>query len=102
LEWVETLDDPLREQAQRALQLELPQPQAYRSVNDALECARMLQLDLARRWKKRITEQATSAAEETERMAAHEQLAQLIDYINTINVPKRSSAYDDLHTLHAV
>jgi DNA primase len=102
LEWAETLDQPLREHAQRVLQLELPQPQAYRYVNDALECARMLQLDLARRWKKRITEQVTNATEETEQMAALEQLVQIKEYIDAISVPKRSSAYDDLHSLHTV
>ncbi len=63
----------------------------------------MLQLDLARRWKNRIVHEVTSAAEETEQVAAHERLAQMIDYINTINVPKRSSAYDkDLHSLYTV
>jgi DNA primase len=102
LEWVEMLDDALRQQAERALSLDIPHPQAYRYVNDALECARMLQLDLARRWKKRITEEAHSAAEHTDQIAAHERLAQLIDYMNTLSVPKRSSAYDDLHSLHAV
>jgi len=102
LEWAETLDESLREQAQRVLQLELPQPQAYRYVNDALECARMLQLDLARRWKKRITAEVTSATEETEQMAALEQLVQIKEYIDAISVPKRSSAYDDLHSLHTV
>ncbi len=103
VEWVETLSEPLREQAERVLGLDIPHPQAYRYVNDALECARMLQLDLARRWKNRIVHEVTSAAEETEQVAAHERLAQMIDYINTINVPKRSSAYDkDLHSLYTV
>ncbi len=101
-EWARTLDEPLREQAERALGLEPPQPQAYRYVNDALECARMLQLDLARRWKKRVSHATDIAEGEDERIAARERLVQIIDYIDAINVPKRSSTYDDLHSLHAV
>jgi DNA primase len=100
--WASELDDALREQAQRVLSMKLPQPQAYRYVNDALECARMLQLDLARRWKKRISQAASSAESEDERIAAHERLVQIIEYIDAINIPKRSSNYNDLHSLHAV
>jgi DNA primase len=102
LEWVETLSEPLREQAERVLSLDIPHPQAYRYVNDALECARMLQLDLARRWKNRIAHEVTNATEETEQIAALERLVQIKAYIDAISVPKRSSAYDDLHSLHAV
>src|SRR5262249_25031808 len=56
-EWAQTLDEALREQAERVLHLGPPQSQAYRIVNDAPECARMLQLRHARKWKKRISEQ---------------------------------------------
>ncbi|MBK9943415.1 MAG: DNA primase [Kouleothrix sp.] len=101
-EWVQTLDSALHEQAERLLQIELPQPQAYRLVNDALECARMLQLDLARRWKKRVTHEVTVADDEAKQITALEQLVQIKAYIDAISVPKRSSAYDDLHSLHAV
>jgi len=100
--WAHDLDDAVREQAERVLSMRLPQPQAYRYVNDALECARMLQLDLARRWKKRISQATTSAESEDERIAAHERLVQIIEYIDAINIPKRSSNYNDLHSLHAV
>ncbi|KPV50941.1 DNA primase, partial [Kouleothrix aurantiaca] len=100
--WVEMLDDSLRDHARRVLALELPQPQAYRLVNDALECARMLQLDLARRWKNQAKHQAVAATSEDEQLAAYERLAQIIEYIDAISVPKRSSAYDDLHNLRAV
>lgn len=62
----------------------------------------MLQLDLARRWKSRIVQEVTGAAEESEQLAALEQLVQIKTYIDAISVPKRSSAYDDLHSLHAV
>jgi DNA primase len=98
--WVQTLDAALREQVQRVLELKLPEPQSYRYVNDALECARMLQLELARRWKNRITQQCTDAPEEDERATALEQLVQLKEYIDAISIPKRSSTYSDLHTLH--
>ena len=100
--WARSLDDALREQAERVLSMRLPQPQAYRYVNDALECARMLQLELARRWKSRISQAANSAENEDERIAAHERLVQIINYIDSINIPKRSSNYNDLHSLHAV
>ncbi|HEU5099693.1 MAG TPA: DNA primase, partial [Roseiflexaceae bacterium] len=100
--WALSLDETLREQAERALSLRAPQPQAYRYVNDALECARMLQLDLARRWKNRISHETTNAANEDERNSAHERLVQIIEYIDAINVPKRSTNYNDLHSLHAV
>jgi len=71
-------------------------------VNDALECARMLQLELARRWKNRISQSTNSVENEDERIAAHERLNQIINYIDSINIPKRSSNYNDLHSLHAV
>ena len=100
--WARDLDESLREQAERVLNMKLPQPQAYRYVNDALECARMLQLDLARHWKKRISQATSSAENEDERIAAHERLVQIIEYIDAINIPKRSSNYNDLHSLHAV
>jgi DNA primase len=102
LEWARTLEQPLLEQAERVLGLELPQPQAYRYVNDALECARMLQLDLARRWKSRVTQEVTGAEGEEHQIAALERLVQIKEYIDAISVPKRSSAYDDLHSLHAI
>ena len=102
IEWVETLGDTLRQQAEQVLSLKLPQPQAYRYVNDALECARMLQLDLARRWKKRITHDVTAAADEAEWQQKQIQLAEINSYIGALNIPKRSSAYDDLHRLNAV
>ena len=100
--WARSLDDALREQAERVLSMRLPQPQAYRYVNDALECARMLQVELARRWKNRISQATNSAENEDERIAAHERLVQIINYIDSINIPKRSSNYNDLHSLHAV
>jgi DNA primase len=102
-EWAADLDDSLQEQVQRVLALELPESQAYRYVNDALECARMLQLDLARRWKNRTTSQVQAAESEEEQIATNEQLVQIKAYMDSISIPKRSSAYDkDLHSLRAI
>jgi DNA primase len=102
-EWARTLAEPLQEQAERALGLELPESQAYRYVNDALECARMLQLDLARRWKTRVTNEVQAAESEEDQIAANERLVQIKAYMDAISIPKRSSAYDkDLHSLHAI
>jgi len=100
--WAQTLDEALREQAQRVLGLNLPEPQAYRYVSDALECATILQLNRARQWKNRLSQQVDSTTEEEERVALLERLVQIQEYIGTISTPKRSSAYADLHTLHTV
>jgi DNA primase len=62
----------------------------------------MLQLALARRWKNQAKHQAIGADGEGEQQTANERLMQVIEYIDAISVPKRSSAYDDLHNLRAV
>lgn len=102
IQWAEMLEEPLREQALRILQLKLPETQAYRYVNDALECATILQQSLARRWKDRMKQQATHAEDDTARAEALERLTQLVEYIGIISAPRRSSTYADLHSLHAV
>jgi len=103
LEWVETLSEPLREQAERVLDLDIPHPQAYRYVNDVQECARMLQAKLAHRWKDRITQDVNAATDEAEWQEKQLQLVEIKSYIDALNIPKRSSAYNkDLHNLHAV
>ncbi len=101
-QWALTLDTPMREQAQNVLRLELPDAQAYRYVNVALECATILQQRYARRWKSRISQQAADADDETARAEAIERLVQIDEYIEAISTPKRSSTYADLHTLHMV
>jgi DNA primase len=101
-EWVQTLDEALREQAERALQLGPPLSQAYRIVNDALECATILQRQLARRWKNRLSQQAAAAEDVDEQAQALERQIQIQAYIDSITTPKRSSTYNDLHTLHTV
>ena len=42
----------------------------------------------------------TTATDEAEQIAALERLVQIKEYIDALSVPKRSSAYDDLHSLH--
>jgi DNA primase len=101
-EWARTLDESLREQAERVLNISVPQPQAYRYVNDALECATILQTELARRWRIRIKHQISQTEDPAEQAQALERLVQIESYIGMLNIPKRSSAYDDLHTLHTV
>jgi DNA primase len=101
-QWAETLDEALREQAQRVLQLNLPESQSYRYVNVALECATILQRDLAKRWHRRISQQVASIGDDAERVAEYERLVQIAEYIGAISTPKRSSAFADLHTLHTV
>jgi DNA primase len=100
--WARDLDDALREQAERVLSMRLPQPQAYRYVNDALECATILQTELARRWRIRVKQQISSAEDADEQTQVLERLVQIESYIGSLNIPKRSSNYNDLHSLHAV
>lgn len=101
-QWLQAIDDTLRVTAQHVLQLKLPEPQSYRYVNDALQCATILQQRLAHRWKDRISQQASATADDTELIADLERFVQITEYIDTISAPKRSSTYDDLHTLHTV
>jgi DNA primase len=100
--WARELDDALREQAERVLSMGLPQPQAYRYVNDALECATILQTELARRWRIRVKQQISSVEDAEEQAQVLERLVQIESYIGSLNIPKRSSNYNDLHSLHAV
>jgi DNA primase len=100
--WARSLDDALREQAERVLSMRLPQPQAYRYVNDALECATILQTELARRWRIRVKQQLSSPEDADEQTQVLERLVQIESYIGALNIPKRSSNYNDLHSLHAV
>jgi DNA primase len=101
-QWAQTLDEALYEQAKRVLQLNMPESQAYRYVNVAIECATILQLRLARRCMAQISQQAADAADETEQLTAIDQRVQIDAYIGTISTPKRSAAFADLHSLHTI
>ena len=100
--WARDLDQTLREQAERVLSMRLPQSQAYRYVNDALECATILQTELARRWRIRVKQQISGVEDADEQAQVLERLVQIESYIGSLNIPKRSSNYNDLHSLHAV
>lgn len=95
--WVQTLDEPLHEQAQRVLQLNVPEAQLYRYVNDALECATILQRERALQWKDRLKQQLMVVTDQQEQLQLLEQLAQLKEYIDSISTPRRSTTYPDLH-----
>jgi DNA primase len=98
--WAEELDGALRETAQRVLTRQPPAPQAYRYVNDALECATILQQYQARRWLTRFSRQAEEAGDEVERLQAFEYVLQITEFLGMISAPRRSSTYADLHNLH--
>jgi hypothetical protein len=100
--WERELDDSLREQAERVLSMRLPEPQAYRYVNDALECATILQAKLAERWRVRVKQQVSTLQDVDEQIQVVERLVQIESYIGSLKIPKRSSNYNDLHSLHAV
>jgi DNA primase len=100
--WAERLDEALRPVALRVLSHRLPDPQAYRYVNDALECATILQQYQAQRWHKRFRHEAHEAADNEARAQALEMIVQLQEYLGMISAPRRSSTYADLHNLHSV
>lgn len=97
--WIATLDVVLAEQVQHVLHIHLPDSQSYRYMNDGLECATILQLRLARRWKDRCSQEEVEVNNDEERFAILERIIQLKQYIDTISIPKRSSTYADLHAL---
>jgi DNA primase len=100
--WVETLDEQLAPLARRALGAEVPQPQSYRFMNDALECATILQQELAKRWKDRLSREVHDADDDAARTTALEQVVQITEYLNALKIPRRSSTYTDLHSLHPI
>ena len=97
--WARDLDDALREQAERVLSMRLPQPQAYRYVNDALECA-TTQTELARRWRVRVKRNIERRGRR--RTNSGSGTIGSNRKVLLANIPKRSSNYNDLHSLHAV
>jgi DNA primase len=100
--WATTLYAPLDATAKRVLELHAPQPQAYRIVNDVLECATILQRDVAKRWLVQIARMQAEATSEAERETLLDQLVQVKQFINMLSIPRRSSAYSDLHALHTL
>lgn len=100
-QWLMTLDEALKEQAQRISMLTVPESQSYRYMSDVLECAKILQLHQARKWKDRLSQQVAAAEDADECAIALERLVQIKEYIGALSTPKRSSTYADLHSLHA-
>lgn len=100
--WAASLYAPLDAAARRVLGLHAPQPQAYRIVTDAMECATILQRDVAKRWLARIARMQAEATSEAERETLLDQLVQIKRFINMLSIPRRSSAYVDLHALHGL
>lgn len=101
-QWAAGLDETLAAYAQLALRARLPQSQSYRFMNDAVECATILQQDLVKRWKDRISRVAHDADDEAAGAEALEQLVQIQQYLNVLTTPRRSSTYTDLHSLHPI
>ncbi|MCS6941123.1 MAG: DNA primase, partial [Roseiflexus sp.] len=100
--WATSLSAPLDAVAQRVLGLHAPQSQAYRIVNDAMECATILQRDVAKRWLVQIARMQAETTSEAERETLLDQLVQIKQFINMLSIPRRSSAYADLHALHGL
>ena len=99
-QWISKLDDLLRSIAQQAFDHRLPEPQAYRYVNDALECATILQKQQAQRWLAHMNRQVKEATTDEDADRALEHIVQIKTYLGTISAPKRSSTYSDLHSLY--
>ena len=97
--WAQALSAPLNNVALRVLRLHAPQPQEYRIVNDALECATILQRDVAKRWLAQIARMQAEATGEAEQETLLEYIEQISQFINILSIPRRSSAYADLHAL---
>jgi DNA primase len=97
--WAQTLNAPLNDVAQRVLGLHAPQPQEYRIVNDALECATILQRNVARRWRGQIAGIREEATGEAEQKTLLEHIDQINQFIDRLSTPRRSAAYTDLHAL---
>jgi DNA primase len=97
IEWATHLSAPLAEMTHQLFALHVPEMHAYRYINDALECATILQRNLALRWKSRVDNQIASE-DETLLALAIDRLVQIKAYLNVLSIPKRSSTFSDLRT----
>ena len=95
LEWINTLPEPLRIRAQ-ALGGTEHFPKEYLVTNEALECATILQRDVAKQWNKRLSGQLDGEDDDTliARITAVQQ------YLGRLMMPRRNSTYEDLHARH--
>ena len=94
--WAASLDAPLDAVTRHVLAIKLPQSQSYRFVNDALECATILQQELAKVWKDRLAQQI-ALADVGEQETVLDQIVQIKQYLGMLSTPPRSSAYSDLY-----
>jgi DNA primase len=98
--WAQNLGEPLSTIAQHVLLQVPPSPQAYRYINEALECATILQRRQAQRWinfmKLRGGDPIPGDTDNTDT----DYIVSLFEYVNMIMAPRRSSTFADLHKLH--
>lgn len=97
LEWIATLPEPLRIRAQALGSME-HFPKEYLVTNEALECATILQRDVAKQWNKRLSAQLGGDADNEVTLIA--QITAVQQYLGRLMMPRRSSTYDDLHARH--
>ncbi len=104
LEWARMLEEPLRSTAERLLGLSLPAEQSYRFVNDALECATILQRERAETWQRRVSDEKADTDDDDQGLylVIVERLIEFKRYIDVLSTPRRSSTYADLHALRTV
>lgn len=94
--WAAGLEPELREQALRLVRLELPRNQELRYRQDVEQCLRHLRLEQARRWQRRLAQQAGDS-DDPQALAAVEQLIGAIAaYLAHLTTPRRTSTFSDL------
>ena len=99
LQWLAGLPDPLRERAEhlgRSVEL----PKEYLLSSEAIECVTIVQREIAKRWNTRLTRMLDAAEDDADRDTLYARVADIQQYLNRLMTPRRSSAYDDLHTRH--
>lgn len=95
LEWIARLPDPLLDRAQSLGSTE-HFPKEYLVTNEALECATILQRDVAKQWNKRLSAQL--GGDDDEQLITR--ITAVQQYLGRLMMPRRSSTYDDLHARH--
>ena len=71
-------------------------PKEYLVTNEALECATILQRDVAKQWNKRLSAQL--GGDDDEQLITR--ITAVQQYLGRLMMPRRSSTYDDLHARH--
>jgi hypothetical protein len=97
--WASTLSADLADYVREAIAGGPPRSQEYRAINDALECATILQRESVRIWLRRLATRVAEASEDDADLLQTVNLkVQLETYLSAITAPRRSSAFSDLHT----